>query len=81
MSVSPGATCAPSSKRILAMRSVTAGVTVTDSVSFARAALEGVKVAVVPGAAFGADGCVRLCFAAAMAQIDEGLDRLEQLLS
>lgn len=57
-----------------------AGVKVTDSKSFARAALEAVKVALVPGAAFGEDRCVRLCFSTSMEQIDEGLDRLEELL-
>ncbi len=55
-------------------------VAVTDSLSFAKAALEFVKVALVPGAAFGEDTCVRLCFATTMQQIDEGLDRLERLL-
>ena len=57
-----------------------AGVEVTGSRSFARAALEAVKVAMVPGEAFGEDRCVRLCFATSMAQIDEGLDRIERLL-
>ena len=57
------------------------GVAVTDSMSFAKAALESVKVALVPGSAFGQDACVRLCFATSMQQIDEGLDRLEKLLA
>ncbi len=56
------------------------GAAVTDSLSFAKAALEFVKVALVPGAAFGEDTCIRLCFATNMQQIDEGLDRLERLL-
>jgi aspartate aminotransferase len=34
----------------------------------------------VPGVEFGEDRCVRLSFATSMAQIDKGLDRLEQLL-
>ncbi|MFH1518143.1 MAG: pyridoxal phosphate-dependent aminotransferase [Pseudomonadota bacterium] len=57
------------------------GVKVTDSLSFASAALEGVSVALVPGVAFGADQCVRLSFATSMEQIDRGLDRLEKLLA
>jgi aspartate aminotransferase len=57
-----------------------AGVEVTDSLSFAAAALTGVNVAVVPGVAFGEDRCVRLSFAASMEQIDKGIDRLEELL-
>ena len=57
------------------------GVDVTDSMTFARAALEGVNVALVPGAAFGEDRCARLSFATSMEQIDEGLDRIEKLLA
>ncbi len=58
-----------------------AGVEVTDSLSFAKAALEGGNVALVPGSAFGQDRCVRLSFATSMEQIDKGIDRLEKLLS
>ena len=56
------------------------GVEVGDSLSFAQAALTAANVALVPGVAFGADNCVRLCFATDMAQIDKGLDRLVKLL-
>ena len=57
-----------------------AGVKVTDSLTFTQAVLEGCKVALVPGGAFGDDKCVRLSFATSMQQIDKGLDRLENLL-
>jgi aspartate aminotransferase len=57
-----------------------AGVDVTDSMSFAKAALDGVKVALVPGSAFGQDRCVRLSFATSDEQIDKGIDRLADLL-
>jgi aspartate aminotransferase len=57
-----------------------AGFEVTDSLSFARAALEGSQVALVPGDAFGEDTCVRLSFAISLEQIHKGLDRLEKLL-
>ena len=57
-----------------------AGVEVTDSLSFAAAALTGVNVAVVPGIAFGEDRCVRLSFATSLEQIDKGIDRLAELL-
>jgi aspartate aminotransferase len=53
----------------------------TDSLSFARAALEEVRVALVPGAPFGEDRCVRLSFATSMDSIDKGLDRLEEMLA
>jgi aspartate aminotransferase len=55
-------------------------VKVTDSLSFAKAALETARVTVVPGVAFGEDRCVRLSFATSMEQIDKGLDRLAELL-
>jgi len=50
------------------------------SVAFAAKALEDVHVALVPGAAFGDDACVRLSFATSMEQITKGLDRLEKFL-
>jgi len=56
------------------------GVEVTDSLSFAAAALQSAKVALVPGVAFGEDRCVRLSFATSMKNIDKGLDRLAELL-
>ena len=56
-------------------------VEVSDSISFTRAALEVAQVALVPGAPFGEDRCVRLSFATSMADIDKGLDRLERLLA
>jgi len=56
------------------------GIEVTGSLEFANAALEVAKVALVPGAAFGEDRCVRLAFATSMDQIDKGLDRLAKML-
>jgi aspartate aminotransferase len=57
-----------------------AGVKVTDSASFCRVALESAHVNFVPGSAFGAEGYVRLSFAASREQINEGVDQLERLL-
>jgi aspartate aminotransferase len=57
------------------------GRKVTDSVSFCNAALEVAHVSVVPGAAFGAEGYVRLSYAASRDQLQGGLDRLEQFLT
>ena len=54
---------------------------VEDSMDFARLCLEKAKVAMVPGAAFGEDRCVRLSFATGMDRIEAGLDRLEKLLT
>jgi aspartate aminotransferase len=57
-----------------------AGRKVQDCAAFCQAVLEGAHVNVVPGAAFGAAGYVRLSFAAARDQLQGGLDHLEQLL-
>jgi aspartate aminotransferase len=57
-----------------------AGRTVKDSAAFCIAALEQAHVNLVPGSAFGAEGYVRLSFAASREQLEGGLDRLEQWL-
>ncbi len=54
---------------------------VDGSAAFADRLLEEARVAVVPGIAFGLDDHVRLSFAVSMEQIDEGLSRIERLLS
>ena len=50
---------------------------ITDSVSFSDVLLDAAKVAVVPGAAFGADDCVRISYSLSMKDILEGLDRID----
>jgi len=57
------------------------GMDVADSAGFAEAVLEAANVALVPGAPFNEDRCVRLSFATSTEQIDKGLDRLEKLLA
>ncbi len=57
-----------------------AGKKVIDSAGFCQVALEAAHVNLVPGSAFGAEGYVRLSFAASREQLHGGLDRLEQLL-
>lgn len=54
---------------------------ISDSVSFAKLLLEELKVAVIPGAGFGADKYVRLSYATSMANIQEGLNRLERFVN
>jgi len=56
------------------------GETIESASDFAASLLAQQKVAVVPGEDFGAPSHVRLSFATSMAQIDEGLDRLEAYL-
>jgi aspartate aminotransferase len=56
------------------------GKKITDSNSFCLAALESAHVNLVSGSAFGAEGYVRLSFAASRDQLNGGLERLEQFL-
>jgi aspartate aminotransferase len=60
---------------------VLGGRKVTDSAGFCQAALESAHVNLVPGGAFGAEGFVRLSFAAGREQLEGGLTRLEALLA
>lgn len=55
------------------------GEKIVGSLSFADAALKK-GVAVVPGVAFGDDGCIRLSYATSMEDIKEGLNRLEAFI-
>jgi aspartate aminotransferase len=57
-----------------------AGKKIRDSAGFCQAALESAHVNLVPGSAFGAEGYVRLSFAASREQLNGGLDRLEAFL-
>ena len=52
-----------------------------DSISFCKSALEKVGLAIVPGVAFGDDKCIRISYAASNELINDGIDRLEDLLS
>lgn len=56
------------------------GEKIEGSVAFAEAALKK-GVALVPGAAFGDDDCIRLSYAISLEDIKEGLDRLEEFIS
>ncbi len=51
-----------------------------DSMAFASKLLDEALVAVVPGAAFGMDGYVRLSYATSIHEIERGLDRIEKWL-
>jgi aspartate aminotransferase len=56
------------------------GKPVKDSMGFCMAALESAHVNLVPGAAFGTEGFVRMSYATSREAIQGGLDRLEQFL-
>jgi len=51
-----------------------------DSMKFAKAMLESVGVAVVPGAGFGSDGYFRFSFATDMDTIKEGIERIKRFV-
>ncbi len=57
-----------------------AGRKVADSASFCMGALDAAHVNLVPGSAFGAEGYVRMSYAASRDQLNGGLDRLEKWL-
>ena len=56
------------------------GVELKGSMDFAKALLEQANVAVVPGLPFGCDKNIRLSFATSMANITEGINRIENWL-
>ncbi len=58
-----------------------AGTNVGDSTKLVDLLIEKARVAFVPGVCFGSDDHVRISFATNMDQIEEGMDRLEELLS
>jgi len=83
----PGIVCAPPGGAFYAFFNITShigknvgGRKIADSAGFCQAALESAHVNMVPGSAFGAEGYVRLSFAASREQLNGGLDRLEQWL-
>lgn len=57
------------------------GKTITNSIEFADALLDGEKVATVPGVSFGADDCLRLSYSLSEADIEEGLARIKRFVS
>ena len=56
------------------------GRTPRNTIELAAVLLDEVKVAVVPGEAFGSPGYARLTFAVSDADIEEGLQRIAKLL-
>ncbi len=57
------------------------GTVIKDSADFTTCLLKHGLVAVVPGSAFGAEGYIRWSYATSMANIEKGLDRLEEFLA
>ncbi len=89
LSAMPGVVCAKPSGAFYVFPDVSqaafgkadpAGKVIRSASDFASSLLDHAKVAVVPGEDFGAPAHVRLSFAAAMEQIDKGVDRIEAFL-
>jgi aspartate aminotransferase len=53
---------------------------IASSLDLADFLLERAQIAVVPGVAFGEDGCLRFSYATSQGQIEKGMDRLEKAL-
>ncbi len=51
-----------------------------DSEEICTKLLEDYKVAVIPGGAFGAEGFIRISYAASMSEIEKGIERIEKFL-
>ncbi len=56
------------------------GKPISNSLEFSEQLLEELKVAVVPGSAFGAEGHIRMTFANSLKEIEEGFNRIEKFL-
>jgi aspartate aminotransferase len=79
----PGFCCRPPAGAFYAFPDVAAAYRPgrQGSVEFAEFLLEQARVAVVPGAAFGADGHIRISFACSRAELQAGLGRLAAVLA
>lgn len=79
----PGFQCRPPDGAFYALPEVSACFRpgLEDSMAMAEHLLEKAGVAVVPGAAFGAEGHIRLSFACSRATLAEGLERIAAALS
>jgi len=56
------------------------GQTITDSISFSEILLNKKQVAVVPGAPFGCNSFIRLCFAESDENIKTGIQRIKEFI-
>jgi len=56
------------------------GITINDSLDMAKLLLDKAKVAVIPGIGFGADDYIRLSYATSMENIEEGLNRIQEVV-
>lgn len=76
----PGVTCTKPDGAFYVFPNIS-GLNKGDSMQIAEALLNEAQVAVVPGAAFGADHNIRLSYAASMESIEEGMNRMERWIN
>ncbi|MAY10137.1 MAG: aspartate aminotransferase, partial [Alcanivorax sp.] len=81
----PGVTCAAGDGTFYAFPDFSGAIAAMDGVEsctdLAAKLLETAEVALVPGSAFGAPGCLRLSFATGMDTLKEAIRRIEQALN
>ena len=83
LSAMPGIQVLPADGTFYLFPNVQAVVTrlgLADDVAFAEALLDKAGIALVPGTAFGAPGCIRLSFATDLDTLKEAMDRLESFI-
>jgi aspartate aminotransferase len=51
-----------------------------NDLAFSEALLSEQGLALVPGSAFGTEGCIRLSFATSMQQLEQAMNRLEKFI-
>ncbi len=77
----PGFSCAPPFGAFYAfpdIREALAATGIADSQEFARFLIQEAQVAMVPGAAFGLEGFIRLSYATSMENLKRGLERIKR---
>ena len=57
-----------------------AEINISNDIELAKFFLDNAEVAMVPGSAFGAPGCMRISFATSMEDITEGMKRIKNVL-
>ncbi len=80
----PGVTCAEPRGAFYAYPNIATAIGnngIGDTLQFAERLLAEAHVAVVPGEAFGTDRHVRISYAASMAELERGLDRIHQFIA
>jgi aspartate aminotransferase len=76
----PGVKCQPSDGTFYSFPDVSqlmATLSMDSDIAFAEYLLTQAEIAVVPGSAFGADGCIRISYATDLATIEKAIERLQ----